>query len=94
MKLNNKIAVITGGNSGIGLTTAQTFISEGATVIIIGRNEQALDEAVRSLGEKATALQADVANIADLDRVFNAINNQYGRIDSCFSMLESHPLRP
>jgi NAD(P)-dependent dehydrogenase (short-subunit alcohol dehydrogenase family) len=55
MKLNNKVAVITGGNSGIGLTTAQTFIQEGATVIIIGRNQQALDEAVRSLARTLSA---------------------------------------
>jgi NAD(P)-dependent dehydrogenase (short-subunit alcohol dehydrogenase family) len=94
MKLNHKIAVITGGNSGIGLATAQTFIQEGATVVIVGRNQQALDEAVQTLGEKATALQADVANISDLDRVFNAIKDQYGRIDILFLNAGVAPFAP
>jgi NAD(P)-dependent dehydrogenase (short-subunit alcohol dehydrogenase family) len=63
MKLNNKIAIITGGNSGIGLATAQAFIQEGAKVVIVGRNQQALDEALQTLGEQAIAVQADVANL-------------------------------
>jgi NAD(P)-dependent dehydrogenase (short-subunit alcohol dehydrogenase family) len=81
MKLNNKTAVITGGNSGIGLATAQAFIQEGAKVVIVGRNQQALDEAVQTLGEKATAIQADVANLADLDRLYATVKAQVGNID-------------
>jgi NAD(P)-dependent dehydrogenase (short-subunit alcohol dehydrogenase family) len=81
MKLNNKIAVITGGNSGIGLATAQAFIQEGAKVIIVGRNQQSLDEAVQTLGDKAIAIQADVANLADLDRLYATVKEQVGNID-------------
>ena len=78
MKLNGKVAVITGGNSGIGLATAQVFIQEGAKVVIVGRNQQSLNEAVQTLGEKATAIQADVANLADLDRLYATIKAQIG----------------
>lgn len=81
MKLNNKVAVITGGNSGIGLATAQAFIQEGAKVVIIGRNRQSMDEAVQSLGEQAVGIQADVANLADLDRLYATIKEQIGNID-------------
>jgi NAD(P)-dependent dehydrogenase (short-subunit alcohol dehydrogenase family) len=81
MKLNGKVAVITGGNSGIGLATAQVFIQEGAKVVIVGRNQQSLNEAVQTLGEKATAIQADVANLADLDRLYPTIKAQIGNVD-------------
>ena len=81
MKLNGKVAVITGGNSGIGLATAQVFIQEGAKVVIVGRNQQSLNEAVQTLGEKATAIQADVANLADLDRLYATIKAQIGNVD-------------
>ncbi len=69
-KLNNKIAVITGGNSGIGLATARRFIADGAQVVITGRNQEALDTAVAELGDLATAIRGDVANLEDLDRLF------------------------
>jgi NAD(P)-dependent dehydrogenase (short-subunit alcohol dehydrogenase family) len=94
MKFNNKVAVITGGNSGIGLATAQAFIQEGATVVIVGRNQQALDEAVQTLGGKATALQADVANLADLDRLYATINDQIGMIDIIVVNAGVAPARP
>jgi NAD(P)-dependent dehydrogenase (short-subunit alcohol dehydrogenase family) len=81
MKLNGKVAVITGGNSGIGLATAQVFIQEGAKVVIVGRNQQSLNEAVKTLEEKATAIQADVANLADLDRLYATIKAQIGNVD-------------
>lgn len=81
MKLSSKVAVITGGNSGIGLATAQAFIQEGAKVVVVGRNQQALDEAVQTLGEKAIAMQADVANLADLDRLYAKVKEQIGNID-------------
>jgi NAD(P)-dependent dehydrogenase (short-subunit alcohol dehydrogenase family) len=94
MKLNNKIAVITGGNSGIGLATAQAFIQEGAKVVIVGRNGQSVDEAVRSLGEKAIGIQADVANLADLDRLYATIKQQVGKIDIIVVNAGVAPARP
>jgi NAD(P)-dependent dehydrogenase (short-subunit alcohol dehydrogenase family) len=94
MKLNNKIAVITGGNSGIGLATAQAFIQEGAKVVIVGRNQQALDEAVKTLGEKATAVQADVANLADLDRLYATLKQRVGNIDIIVVNAGVAPARP
>lgn len=94
MKLQNKVAVITGGNSGIGLATAQAFIQEGAKVIIVGRNQPSLDEAIQTLGEKAIALQADVANIADLERVFATIQERLGNIDVLFLNAGVAPFAP
>jgi NAD(P)-dependent dehydrogenase (short-subunit alcohol dehydrogenase family) len=94
MKLQNKIAVITGGNSGIGLATAQAFIQEGAKVIIVGRNQQSLDEAVQILGEKATSIQADVANLADLDRLYTTIQERVSKIDIIVVNAGIAPLRP
>jgi NAD(P)-dependent dehydrogenase (short-subunit alcohol dehydrogenase family) len=94
MKLNNKIAVITGGNSGIGLATAQAFIQEGATVMIVGRNQQALDEAVETLGERAIAIQADVANLSDLDRLYASSQERIGKIDIIVVNAGVAPARP
>ena len=70
-KLEGKIAVITGGNSGIGLATAKQFVAEGAYVS--GRRQPELDAAVRKIGHNITAIQGDVARLADLDRVFAAV---------------------
>jgi NAD(P)-dependent dehydrogenase (short-subunit alcohol dehydrogenase family) len=67
-KLQGKIAVITGGNSGIGLATAAEFVAEGAYVFITGRRQKELDAAVASIGRNVTAVQGDVSNLADLDR--------------------------
>jgi len=66
-KLNNKVAVVTGGSSGIGLATARRFIAEGAQVVITGRNQQTLDTAVAELGNRATDIRGDVANLRDLN---------------------------
>ncbi len=66
--LNDKFAVITGGSSGIGLATAQRFIADGAEVVITGRNQKALNAAVAKLGDRATGIHGDVANLEDLDR--------------------------
>lgn len=84
MKLNNKVAVITGGNSGIGLATAQAFIHEGAKVTIFGRNAQTLDEAVKTLGEKAIAVRGDVTNWNDLETLFTTTKNTFGNLDVLF----------
>src|ERR1700693_4411226 len=71
-KLEGKIAVITGGNSGIGLATAQRFVAEGAYVFITGRRQSELDAAVRQIGKNVTGVQSDVSNLADLDRLYAA----------------------
>jgi NAD(P)-dependent dehydrogenase (short-subunit alcohol dehydrogenase family) len=94
MKLNNKVAVITGGNSGIGLATAQAFIQEGAKVVIVGRNRQAVDEAVQGLGAQAIGIQADVANLTDLDRLYATIEQQVGKIDIIVVNAGVGPVRP
>ena len=67
-KLAGKVAVITGGNSGIGLATAKRFVAEGAYVFITGRRQQELDKAVKEIGRNVTGVQGDVAKLADLDR--------------------------
>src|SRR5262249_62330505 len=72
-KLEGKVAVITGGNSGIGLATAQRFVAEGAHVFITGRRQAELDEAVRQVGKHVTGVQGDVSNLADLDRLFATV---------------------
>jgi NAD(P)-dependent dehydrogenase (short-subunit alcohol dehydrogenase family) len=84
-KLNGKIALITGGNSGMGLATAKIFVAEGAKVIITGRRQKDLDEAVKLLGSNATGLQGDVANMADLDRLFAVIKDKFGHLDILFA---------
>jgi NAD(P)-dependent dehydrogenase (short-subunit alcohol dehydrogenase family) len=80
-KLPSKIALVTGGSSGIGLAIARRFTEEGARVFITGRRPAELDKAIASLGGNATALRGDVSNLADLDRIFAHIQGQAGRID-------------
>ena len=72
-KLEGKVAVVTGGNSGIGLATARRFVAEGAHVFITGRRQAELDEAVRQIGRNVTGVRGDVANLADLDRLFATV---------------------
>jgi NAD(P)-dependent dehydrogenase (short-subunit alcohol dehydrogenase family) len=80
-KLNGKIAVITGGSSGIGLATAKRFVEEGAYVFIVGRRETELAKAKAEIGRNVTTIQGDVAELADLDRVFAAIRKEKGALD-------------
>jgi NAD(P)-dependent dehydrogenase (short-subunit alcohol dehydrogenase family) len=84
-KLEGKVAVITGGNSGIGLATAKRFVAEGAYVFITGRRQEQLDSAVREIGNNVSAVQGDVANLADLDRLYAAVKIKKGRIDILFA---------
>src|SRR5215213_2949097 len=84
-KLEGKIAVITGGNSGIGLATAQRFVSDGAYVFITGRRQSELDEAVKQIGTNVSGIQGNVSNLADLDRLYAAVKEQKGRIDILFA---------
>ena len=80
-KLNAKIAVVTGGSSGIGLAIAERFIEEGATVYITGRRRAALDAAVNKLGDKAKAIESDVSDLGDLDRLYATVREAEGRLD-------------
>ena len=84
-KLNGKVALVTGGNSGIGLATAKRFVSEGAYVFITGRRQKELDTAVKEIGKNVTAVQGDVSNLADLDRLFAQIKKEKGEIDIVFA---------
>jgi NAD(P)-dependent dehydrogenase (short-subunit alcohol dehydrogenase family) len=83
-KLNGKIAVVTGGSSGIGLATAQTFIREGAKVVITGRKQETIDQALAILGENAVGVRGDVSNLADLDGLFATVKEKFGAIDVLF----------
>lgn len=84
-KLDGKIALITGGTSGIGLATAQRFIEEGAYVFITGRRQAELDAAVQQLGENSRGVRGDVAVAADLDNLFQTIRQEKGRLDVVFA---------
>jgi NAD(P)-dependent dehydrogenase (short-subunit alcohol dehydrogenase family) len=83
-KLAGKIAVITGGTSGIGLATAKLFVSEGAYVFIMGRRQRELDDAVREVGSNVTGVQGDVSRPADLDRLYQAVKTK-GKVDIVFA---------
>jgi len=84
-KLENKVAVITGGNSGIGLATAKRFVAEGAYVFVAGRRQAELDAAVKEIGDNVTAVQGDVVKLADLDRLYATVKAKTGRIDILFA---------
>jgi NAD(P)-dependent dehydrogenase (short-subunit alcohol dehydrogenase family) len=81
MRLQGKVAVITGGNSGIGLATAQEFKANGARVAIFGRNQQTLNQAALSLGPESVAVQGDVRNLRDLQRLFEQVSEKLGKVD-------------
>src|SRR5215831_17362642 len=84
-KLDGKFALITGGNSGIGLATAKQFVIEGAYVFITGRREQELTAAVKEIGTNVTGVQGDVSNLTDLDRLFEQIKREKDRLDIVFA---------
>lgn len=84
-KLEGKVSLITGGTSGIGLATAKQFVNEGAYVFITGRRQAELDVAVKEIGRNVTAVQGDVSNLSDLDRLFAQIRRDKGRLDVVFA---------
>ena len=84
-KLDGKIALVTGGNGGIGLATAQQFVTEGAYVFITGRREAELAAAVKQIGRNVTGVQGDVSNLGDLDRLFAQIKREKGKLDIVFA---------
>ena len=83
-RLEGKVAVVTGGNSGIGLATAMRFHEEGARVAITGRNAETLQEAVKAIGNSVVAVQADVAKLPELDKLYATVAKKLGRIDVLF----------
>src|SRR5262247_1718524 len=93
-KLEGKIALITGGNSGIGLATAKRFVNEGAYVFITGRRKPELAAAVKEIGSNVTAVQGDVSNLGDLDRLFAHIQRETGRLDIMFANAGVAPYAP
>jgi NAD(P)-dependent dehydrogenase (short-subunit alcohol dehydrogenase family) len=93
-KLEGKVAVITGGNSGIGLATAKQFVAEGAYVFITVRRQRELDAAVKEIGHNVSAVQGDVANLADLDRLYATVKAKKGRIDILFANAGTATLAP
>ena len=93
-KLEGKIALITGGSAGIGLATAKQFVEEGAYVYIVGRRKPELEAAVASIGANVTAIQGDVTNLADLDRIYAQISKEKGRVDIVFANAGGGPLVP
>ena len=84
-RLDGKVAVVTGGNSGIGLATAQLFHREGAKVAISGRDQKTLDAAVKAIGSNVLAVRADVSKLADLDKFYTAVGDKFGKIDIIFA---------
>ena len=83
-RLNGKVAVVTGGNSGIGLASAQRLQKEGARVAISGRSQKTLDEASKILGKEALVVQADVSKLPEIDKLFSAVVAKFGKIDVLF----------
>lgn len=84
-QLDGKTAIVTGGTSGIGLATAQRFAAEGAHVFITGRRQEALDAAVAQIGPRATGVRSDVADLADLDRLYETVAQRGHRIDVLYA---------
>jgi NAD(P)-dependent dehydrogenase (short-subunit alcohol dehydrogenase family) len=93
-RLTNKVAVITGGNSGMGLETAKRFAAEGAKVVITGRRQNTVDEAVKAIGGTAIGVQGDISNLTDLNRLYETVKQKFGHIDILFANAGVAPLSP
>lgn len=84
-KFENKVVIVTGGTSGIGLTTAKAFSEQGANVFITGRRKEALDAAVKEIGGRVTGIQADMSKLNDIDRLYDAVQQKHSQIDVVFA---------
>src|SRR5215470_7643402 len=93
-KLANKVAVITGGTTGIGFATAKLFIDEGAKVIVTGRNPKTLDVARRELSGRAEVVASDARSVADIERLFDEVKARHGRVDILFANAGGGAFRP
>src|SRR5882672_6411388 len=93
-KLTGKVAVITGGTTGIGFATAKLFIDEGATVVVTGKNPATLEAARRELGSRAEVVASDATRVTDLERLFAGVKSRHGRVDVLFANAGGATLRP
>jgi NAD(P)-dependent dehydrogenase (short-subunit alcohol dehydrogenase family) len=93
-KLEGKVALITGGNSGIGLATAEDFVNEGAFVYITGRRQPELDAAVAKIGKNSASIQSDVTKMSDLDKIYSTIQKEKGHLDILFANAGNGTLAP
>ncbi len=93
-KLEGKVAVITGGSSGIGLATAKRFVEEGAQVVIVGRREKVLQEAAALIGRNVTTVVGDVSRLEDLDRLYATVKEKHGHIDILFANAGAGTIAP
>lgn len=93
-RFKDKVVVVTGGTSGIGLATARAFAAEGASVFITGRRQSKLDDAVEAIGGRVTGVQGDMAALADIDRLYDAVQQQHGHIDVLFANAGGGELAP
>ncbi|MDE7512370.1 SDR family NAD(P)-dependent oxidoreductase, partial [Pediococcus pentosaceus] len=84
-KFEGKIALVTGGTSGIGLAAAQKFVNEGAYVYITGRRQNELDKAVNQIGKNVTGVQGDISKLEDLDKLYDMIKQEKGKLDILFA---------
>ncbi|EOC1425690.1 glucose 1-dehydrogenase [Cronobacter dublinensis] len=84
-RFSNNVVIVTGGTSGIGLATAKAFASEGAHVFITGRRQAALDDALRQLGDNVTGVRSDMSQLADIDRLYEAVQQRHSHIDVIFA---------
>src|SRR5882724_919856 len=84
-KFDNKVVVVTGGTSGIGLATAKAFAAEGASVFITGRRQEALAAAIKEIGGRVTGVQGDMGSLADLDRLYDTVQQKHRQIDVVFA---------
>src|SRR5439155_8970300 len=83
-RFKGKVAVVTGGNSGIGLATAKAYAREGASVVITGRDEKTLQAAAKEIGPNTLAIRSDAGKLADIDNAIAAIHKRFGKIDALF----------